>query len=78
MNSETPGVVSAAVMAALRSLLMAGGASLVTAGVMTGAQESDMVGAVLVIGAFAWSQVQKLYAHKALTDARSGAATVAP
>ena len=71
MNPQMPSVLPAAITAALRSLLMAGGASLVTTGVITGAQENDLVGAALVLCTFAWSQVQKLYAHKALAQARA-------
>ena len=69
MNPDTPNVLPAMAAAVLRSVLMAGGASLVTAGAMTSSQESDLVGAAIVIVTFAWSLAQKYLANRRLAAA---------
>lgn len=59
--------------AVVRHLLSMLGGVLVTSGAITGAQEQDAIGAIMVLATIGWSLYNK-YRHKqALTAAKSGA-----
>ncbi|MEO8812003.1 MAG: hypothetical protein ABI376_03705 [Caulobacteraceae bacterium] len=68
-GGAAPSLLPSAVMAAARGVLMAAGASLVTRGYLTGAQENELAGGAIALVALAWSLWQKRNANRALKAA---------
>lgn len=62
-------MTQAQILGLVRAVLTSLGGALVTQGIVTNAQLSDVIGAILIIGGAVWSYLQKKQAHAALITA---------
>lgn len=69
-------MTQAQILGIVRAILTSLGGALVTQGIVTNAQLSDVIGAILIVGGAVWSWLQKKQAHAALvTSVATGVVT---